>query len=115
MWRAAFVSLIAGVAAFNFRPVFGQDFNFSLKAMRARDAYLAQPGHANIPLTKFMLLYAGFIWPVPPQYEVPPHEVLVSHPHPLQFKPFLYEGYNRQQRKVISSTDITARLVLFKN
>ncbi len=113
--RAALLILIMGLAGFNFGRVFQQDFNFSLRANRARTAYLAQPGHTAVPADKFMLLYAGFIWPLPPHYDLPPHEVLLSWPHPLQFKPFLYEGYNRQQRAAISSTDITARLILLKN
>jgi hypothetical protein len=107
--------LIVGLAGFNFSRVYQLDFDFSQKAARARKAYLAQPGHADVPLNKFMLLNAGFIWPLPTHYELPPHEVLLSWPHPLQFRPFLYEGYNRKQREAIFATDITARLVLLKN
>jgi uncharacterized membrane protein len=113
--RPVSIVLIISLAGFNFRRVFQEEFGFYVKAVRMRDAYLAQPGHANIAVNRFVLLYADFIWPVPPKYDLPAHEVLYSRPHPLQFQPFLYEGYNRNQRNVILSTDITARLVLLKN
>jgi hypothetical protein len=39
---------------------------------------------------------------------------LLSRPQALQFRALLYEGFNRQQRAKILSTDITMRLVVIK-
>jgi hypothetical protein len=39
------------------------------------------------------------------------HHTLWSAPHPLQYRPYQYEGYRRDQRALFDSHDITMRLV----
>jgi len=39
------------------------------------------------------------------------HHTLWSEPHPLQYRPYQYEGYRRDQRALFDSHDITMRLV----
>ena len=52
------------------------------------------------------------IWPIPKQFDLPPHKVLMKGSHVLQFEPLLYEGYNRKQRAAIRATDISDKLIL---
>ena len=65
---------------------------------------------------KFRFLYDGFIWPYPSEPPLPAHyETLMASPHPLAWRPYLYEGFNREQRSKLEGTDITMRLVLLKD
>jgi hypothetical protein len=109
-WQLAVAAGIVAMAAGNFWQPLAQRWNFHELALRTRDRYL----NARHELTpdRFMILNENFIWPTPVKYDLPPYEVLLSEPHVLQFRPLLYEGFNRAQRKEILATDITMRLVL---
>jgi hypothetical protein len=88
---------------------------FNGRASRVLVEYCA--AHGTSP-DKFRLLYRGFIWPLPKDVEgpLPAHyRVLLRSPHPLSWRPFLYEGFNREQRIAIESTDISMRLILLED
>jgi hypothetical protein len=113
----ALLAAVVAIAWFNFyRPlhlVFVAEFD--ARATAAEQAYLARPGHQGTPAGRFVLLNDVFIWPQPPRYHLPPHEVLLRIAHPMQYPPFLYEGYNRGQRAEIQSTDIAMQLVVLQD
>lgn len=72
--------------------------------------------HVGTAPEKFRFLYTGFIWPYPNEAPLPArYETLMASPHPLAWRPYLYEGFNREQRKKIETTDITMRLLLLKD
>jgi hypothetical protein len=52
-------------------------------------------------------------YPSPPAVQLPPdYALLAAAPHPLQFLPYQYEGYDPSQREVLRSSDIRMRLLL---
>jgi hypothetical protein len=59
----------------------------------------------------FEFLYADRIYPTPAPPPAWPFEVMYAAPHPLQFKPYLYEGYNPEERQAVEAADITMRLI----
>jgi hypothetical protein len=90
-------------AALNFRQPLAQEFprDFARQARRAS----APPGAA------WMLLYAQHLYPEARAVELPPHEVVLRAPHPLQYLPYQYEGYTPAQRESLRAIDISMRLV----
>ena len=64
-----------------------------------------------LPSQEYRLLYAEHIWEPPKELALPVHKVLLSARHPLQFSPYQYEGYTREQRGSLRSTDISMRLI----
>ncbi|HEX2855281.1 MAG TPA: hypothetical protein VHO24_18745 [Opitutaceae bacterium] len=71
--------------------------------------------HPELRREKFQHLHLGFIWPEADRTAQPPHEILLEHPHPLAWRPYLYEGFSRAQRDQIEGTDIRMRLILLKD
>jgi hypothetical protein len=122
-WRGegvAFLVLLAG-GAWSMATPLRMEFPipFHLRALEARDAYVRQhvaENPAAVLPQKFRILYDGFIWAYPAEKPLPPHYlVLLSSPHPLAWRPYLYEGFNRDQRDKMEATDITMRLVLLQD
>ncbi len=111
-FRAAAAVIIVAIAAGNFWAPLRQRFDFRRRAEEMRNAYRAQH---KISLDRFLIIYPDFIWPAPQPYDLPPHEELLSAPHPLHFRPLLYEGFTRKQREIILTTDIRSRLLLLKH
>lgn len=105
-------TLIIGItlqASINFFPLFVQDFPIEfLKKTTAVTSSLDED--------QFEILYAGMIYPEPT--EIPPnrpYEVRLQSGHPLEFKPYQYEGYTPEQRHLLRSIDITMRLIIFES
>ncbi|MSU69174.1 MAG: hypothetical protein EXS39_00040 [Opitutaceae bacterium] len=118
--RPVLVACLLVLTAANFARPLAQEFPgaFHVKCDNAITAYVERlPDKAAQMRTraKFRFLYKGFIWPVPEHYDLPPHEVLLQSPHPLQYEPFLFEGFDRRQRQAIHETDISMRLILIKD
>jgi hypothetical protein len=44
-----------------------------------------------------------------------PHEILLWRKHPLQFRPYLYEGYDSVQRQRFTREDLSMRLIKIKS
>lgn len=98
-----------------------QDFPvpFHRRAVGVVNAYRTEHLKSDPELVapqKFRFLYNGFIWPMPDEAPLPPNYlVLLASPHPLSWRPYLYEGFNRAQRDKILATDVTMRVVLLKD
>ena len=115
--RSAFAVLLVGVAAWNFagplRQEFPEDFIARgqpvIAAWRLRLA--AAKGTPPAP-ADFRFIYTNFYWPLPPVEPVPPGSlVLRARPHPMQYGPYQYEGYNRVQRAALNALDFRMRLL----
>ncbi len=74
------------------------------------DAAAFRPGQCEA-CGEYRLLYAKHLWPAPETMRLPDHDVLREAPHPLQFLPYQYEGFNPTQRDLLRTTDIRMRLV----
>jgi hypothetical protein len=117
---AAFAALVVAGSIALAVPI-RQDFPvpFRIRAMAVMTAYQRQhvaTEPAAVAPEKFRFLYDGFIWPNPDAKPLPPHYlVLFASPHPLAWRPYLYEGFNRAQRDRIEATDISMRLVLLQD
>jgi hypothetical protein len=123
-WRAAervALLVLFACAAWSMAKPLRQQFPnaFGYHARLYRDRYESEiiaAGKAPIPADRFRILYDGFIWPYPDEKPLPAGtKVLLASPHPLAWRPYLYEGFNRDQRNRIEATDITMRLVLLKD
>ena len=92
---------------------------FHRQAVAVMQAYRAQHAPqdpAGTAPEKFRFVYNAFIWPAPSEPPVPAGaQTLLAAPHPLAWRPYLYEGFNRDQRAKMQATDITMRLVLLKD
>jgi hypothetical protein len=92
---------------------------FHRRAIAVMTVYRKQHAAAEpaaVAPEKFRFLYNGFIWPYPAEKPLPPHYlILLASPHPLAWRPYLYEGFNRDQRDQLEATDITMRLVLLQD
>jgi len=92
---------------------------FHKRASVAMTAYQEQHAATEptaVANSKFRFLYNNFIWPYPAERPLPRHYlVLLASPHPLSWRPYLYEGFNRAQRNKMEATDISMRLVLLQD
>jgi hypothetical protein len=106
--RAAAQALLAAAAvqaALNFRAPLTQVFPAEFRRLAA--------GVPSPPGRERRLLYAEHIYPVP----APPPPgcegaELLSRPHPLQYRPYQYEGYTPPERAALRGVDIRMRLIL---
>jgi hypothetical protein len=102
---AAISAAIVLQAALNARPVFAQQFprDFIPRGEQVADGLGAS--HA-VPL------YAVHLYP-PSRIDPPAGYVeAFSAQHPLQYKPYQYEGYTPQEREFLRSTDIRMRMLI---
>lgn len=61
---------------------------------------------------RFRVLFCEFIWPFPAKEALPPgHQVLLASPHPLAWRPYLYEGFKREQRDLYEAAHLEMQLV----
>jgi len=91
---------------------------FHERALGAMVAYQKQHAadSAAVAPDRFRFVYNGFIWPYPSEAPLPNHYLLLlASPHPLSWRPYLYEGFNRAQRDKIEATDITMRVILLQD
>lgn len=104
--------MIVGVALILFVPnlltvlriVFPSDF-----LIQAND--LASTTLRQNPGSTLRLINAGFFHRPPQPLTLPAHKVLLSRPHPVEYRPYQYEGYDRAMRRDFAAQDISMRLV----
>ncbi len=105
VWAAAIALLAAGCAAWNFsiplRQVFPGQFQRLAAAAAAR-----QPGYHA-----YRLAFVGSLLGRSLDDGLPLAPAILRRPHPLQFRPYQYEGYGAPQRNAINAHDVAMRLV----
>jgi len=119
-WCPAEVAALAGLLACglsSMREPLRQEFpeEFHRRAVTAMQEHQAADGATNSAFApdRYRFLYNGHIYPYPNEAPLPPRsEVLLRSPHPLAWRPYLYEGYTHAQRDRFEATDISMRLVL---
>lgn len=105
--RPGLFVIAAGCAAWNFSAPLGQMFpdDFLVRAREAAVQYQRQrPGVLQV-------LHAEHLWGVRLQSDLPSHEVILRAAHPLQFRPYQYEGFSVEQRKDFTRHDIAMKLI----
>lgn len=105
--RPGLLVAAAGCAAWSFAAPLGQTFpaDFLVRARREAVQYQRQrPGVLQV-------LHAEHLWGIKLQSDLPAHEVILRAAHPLQFRPYQYEGFSAEQRADFSRHDIAMKLV----
>jgi hypothetical protein len=116
--RLALLALLAVGASRMVSPL-RQDFPapFRERAQAAMADY--RRTHAEVEAvapSRFRILYDYFIWPYPSEAPVSPRsEVLRESRHPMMWRPYLFEGFNDDQRKRVEATDVSMKLVLVRD
>jgi hypothetical protein len=116
--RFALAALLASGAAQMVHP-FQQGFpaQFIPRELAAIDEYrrshAATEAEAPSVIRGF---YDYFIWPYPSEPPLSPRsEVLMTSRHPMQWRPYLFEGFDHDQRRAVEQTDITMKLVIVRD
>lgn len=63
---------------------------------------------------RFQYVNVGYYWPKPNEPKLPPHDVLLATEHPQHWLPYLYEGFNPEQRRTFLSQPLEMKLVLLR-
>jgi hypothetical protein len=95
----ATVALLAAQAAVNF----WMDLRVTFPTQFLREADAARLNE----VANAAVVNARHLWPLPGRFTLPPgYTVLKEAPHPLQFLPYQYEGYDPAQRQALRAMDI---------
>jgi hypothetical protein len=117
------VAALAGLLACglnSMREPLRQEFpaEFHRRAIAAMREHQAIHGATNPSFApeRYRFLYNGHIYPYPNEAPLPSGaKVLLASPHPLAWRPYLYEGFTHAQRDLFESTDISMRLVFVED
>lgn len=101
-------ALIGLQAVANFWAPWQQQFplEFNPRALRLREQ-LRRGGEGRV----LTVLYADVVTVATLLDRLPDHEVLLATPHPLQYRPYLFEGFPEAQRTALEQADIRMRLI----
>jgi hypothetical protein len=102
---AAIAALAGAMAAWNFSTPLRQVFPSDFQRLAAGVASL-EPGYRT-----YRMAFVGSVLGVRLDGPLPPYPTLLRRPHPLQFRPYQYEGYDATQRADINAHDISMRLI----
>jgi hypothetical protein len=106
-WAGA-ATVIAAMAAWNFSTPLRQVFPADFMRVAHELAFARQKVEG---WGAYKLLFADSLWGRDLRVDLPAHDVLLRRSHPLQYRPYQYEGYSRRQRKEINTHDVSMRLV----
>ena len=110
---ALFVGVVCIIALFNFSGVAAVRFYRDIERQVVADygdyaiasTYYGQrkirkmsPADAQV---RYLLVNAFFIYPITEQSERPPGRLLLEAPHPLNYRPFQYEGMTPEMRDIV--------------
>ncbi len=98
---------LLAVAFWNFAPVWEQKFPDEVIADLRNHAVAGQEDRLHL----FRSVRVQRLWGVDVSIPLPPHEVVWRAPHPMDFRPYRYEGYNVAQREAFDANDISMRLI----
>lgn len=107
-WTGRIITLLAvGCAVWNFstplRQVFPAEFLAEARA-EAMHELRGRPGVVRV-------LFAEHLWGSKLDPDLPVHTVIARASHPLQYRPYQYEGFSTEQRAEFVRHDITMRLI----
>jgi hypothetical protein len=110
-WLGGAVAVLLFVlGAQNFLPVVQQEFpeTFQCYAKQRIKAELKADPTAPLQVVNAHFFHRPEFLP-----PLPGHDVLLHARHPLQFRPYVYEGYTEPMRDAFAAGDMTMRLVRF--
>jgi len=115
--QVGLVALIVLLAGVNFTPILSQQFpdEFRLAAQRAAERLPLEERVGARILNAFQypwseaFHYQAIFAPVPDRYRT-----ILKARHPLEYRPFQYEGYSPDQRDLFDANDITMRLIVLE-
>ncbi|MCL4395637.1 MAG: hypothetical protein M1482_12695 [Chloroflexi bacterium] len=61
--------------------------------------------------SRYVLVNAQYLYPIQAPKKPPAGTVLLRTPHPLQYLPYQFEGYDPVERSVLQSVDLSIRLI----
>jgi hypothetical protein len=105
-WGLLLMAVVQGLA--NFQAPLRQQFP---DGFRERAAVVT----ARLAPHRYAFVNAAPIYPQPVPVHLPPNDVVMVAPHPLQYLPYQYEGYTPTQRNQLRAADIRMRLVVFRD
>jgi hypothetical protein len=106
-WAAV---MLVAIAAANFAGPLRLEFPAEFMA-RGRVALAAH----GIPDERHRFVNTKFMWPQPEPFTRPERSrVLLRAPHPLQYRPYLYEGFDRRQRANYRTADLAMQLIVLE-
>jgi hypothetical protein len=106
-WTTALVILVAALAASNFSTPLRQVFPDGFQRLAENEI----KRRAGSGFVWYRLINAKRLWGEPIEIAPPPYAELLRRSHPLQFRPYQYEGYSAAQRAELNRSDIGMRLV----
>lgn len=107
VWGGAVATVLA-VAAWNFHYPLLQVFPRQFRRLAESRVFHSQQQDGY---GLFRVLFAESLWGKNVNVTLPPHVVMLRRRHPLQFRPYQFEGYSRKQREAIDSHDVSMRLI----
>ena len=104
-WTTAIALLVGACAAWNFSVPLRQVFPDGFRQLAA--AAIARQSDASAYRLTFVRNLWGMDLAGPPS----PFPTILRRPHPMQYRPYQYEGYDTAQRADLNSHDVTMRLI----
>ncbi|PTY05614.1 hypothetical protein DB347_14685 [Opitutaceae bacterium EW11] len=97
--------------AANFRMPMRLEFpdHFKARATEQMNAILNREPRASVGLLNARFFHRPIFTP-----PLPPYDLVLAARHPLQFRPYVYEGYSEPMRDAFAAHDFTMRLVRFR-
>jgi len=118
--RAGMTTTLILAAIWNFSTPIRQEFPLEFQRRSTSEIErlrneAARAGRPEITSDRFKFTNTIFYWPYPtPVPEYPNSRELRVREHPLTYRPYLYEGFNRDQRNVFLKTDLRMRLLILE-
>lgn len=104
-WLAALAVIVT--AGVNFAEPLRQVFPDGFRLL----SWQVLQQHRHEGTRVYRILRAEHAWGPTWRESLPEHEVLLRRAHPLQFLPYQFEGYSREQRSAFRDADISMRFV----
>jgi len=99
------LAAVSAIALFNFAPILRQRFPADFRE------YAAQR-HPEATGEGYAFVNAQYFYPAPPSYaDLTIEQVLERACHPLQYKPYQFEGFKRSERERIDAADVAMKFV----
>ena len=103
-WAAAAVVVFA---AWNFAGSLRQVFPDDFRRLATAEVFKQQRSGYGV----YRVVFDEYLWGVDVKTALPPHATVLRRSHPLQFRPYQYEGFSAAQRDDLNHHDVSMRLI----
>jgi len=104
-WTLALALLVGAIAAWNLSVPLRQVFPDGFRPLAAAAAARQSDTFA------YRMIFARNLWGAPLAAPASAYTTLLRRTHPMQFRPYQYEGYDTPQRAELNAHDISMRLI----